>query len=82
MGLEWVDAICCAFVGWVSTPPDCAILVDVIGWQDKRDSSACLTAELHDRFCFHAETETRFCFLGLITTSAGRACGSGDGMGG
>jgi len=42
----------------------------------------CLTAELHDLFCFLVETETRFCFLGFITMAAGGAHGGGDGMGG
>ncbi len=39
MGLTWIDVICCALLG-VDTPPDCAIFVDVMGWQEKRDSSA------------------------------------------
>jgi hypothetical protein len=47
VGREWIDAICCALVG-VDTPPDYAILVNVMGWQDKRDSSAqgCMLALL------------------------------------
>ncbi len=37
---KWVDAICCALVGWVSTLPCCAIFVKMMGCQGKRDSLA------------------------------------------
>jgi hypothetical protein len=47
LGCEWVASICCALVG-VDTPPDRAILVDVMGWQNKHDLSArgCMSALL------------------------------------
>jgi len=48
VGRWWVNAMCCALVGWASTPPDHAILVDVKGWQAKGDESAgeCMSALL------------------------------------
>ena len=47
MDLAWIDAICCAFLG-VDTLPDCAIFVDLMGWQEKHDLLAreCMSALL------------------------------------